>query len=436
MTKDVRWLAGLPAPQARYWFGEKESPGSPDAMDSFTFRITGPVDEAALRGALRTVIGRHTALRTLITRQSHRLLTTVLEPDAVGEVLEIRHAAPAEHEQALRAFAHRPFHLDRDLPVRALLVTCGTTDHGPSHLIVSVHHVAFDGWSATVFFSELGAAYRALRHGELPPGDPPSHYERIWRAQSEAETERDRSDLMEWAQDLVGVPDLPLPLSPVPDSPGALGEQLVVLSPRHTGLLEVAARNAATTPNALLLTAWVRALRALTGGSDFAVGLPVSGRTSLASMTAIGCFVSVVPLRFRAPADVEGDGERDVERDLGQTVAGLAKALRFQFSPLERIVGEAVAHDAHRTPLCQAAFVSQEQTDLTLRLDGAESVYVPRLKPESAFEVTLEVWFATRTTARIKHRVDVLDQRRAARLAGLWRTEVDTVVKVFADSPR
>nr|WP_272921656.1 condensation domain-containing protein [Streptomyces sp. SID8354] len=424
----MRWLGGLPAPQARYWFVEKASPGSPDAMDSFTFRITGPIDEAALRTALRTVVGRHTALRTLITRQSHRLVATVLEPDAVAEVLEIRRAAPPEHEPALRAFAYRPFHLDRDLPVRALLLTCGTTDDGLAHLIVSVHHTAFDGWSATVFFSQLGAAYRALRHGDPPPGDPPSHYERIWRAQSDTETEQDRNDLMEWAQDLAGVPDLPLPLGPVPATPGALGEELVVLSPRHTGLLESAARTAATTPNALLLTAWVRALRALTGGSDFAVGLPVSGRTSLASMSAIGCFVSVVPLRFRALGGVE--------RDLGQTVAGLAKTLRFQFAPLEHLVGDNSAHDAQRTPLCQAAFVSQEQTDLTLCLDGATSVYVPRLKPESAFEVTLEVWFGTRTTARIKHRIDVLDHRRAARLAGLWCTEVDTVLKAVADPVR
>ncbi|MEU5050237.1 condensation domain-containing protein [Streptomyces sp. NPDC021096] len=428
MTADMRWLGGLPAPQARYWFGEKASPGSPDAMDSFTFRITGPIDEAALRAALRTVVGRHTALRTLISRQSHRLVATVLDPDAVGEVLEIRRAAPPEHEPALSAFACRPFRLDRDLPVRALLLTGGTTDDGPAHLIVSVHHTAFDGWSATVFFSQLGAIYRALCDGDAPPGDPPSDYARIWRAQSETETERDRGDLMEWAQDLVGVPDLPLPLGPVPATPGALGEQLVVLSPRHTGLLEGAARAATTTPNALLLTAWVRALRALTGGTDFAVGLPVSGRTSLASMSAVGCFVSVVPLRFRTLGGVE--------RDLGQTVAGLAKTLRFQFAPLERILGDGAARDARRTPLCQAAFVSQEQTDLTLCLAGAASVYVPRLKPETAFEVTLEVWFGPRTTARIKHRVDVLDHRRAARLAGLWRTEVDAVLTAFGDPVR
>lgn len=209
---------------------------------------------------------------------------------------------------------------------------------------------------------------------------------------------------------------------------------------QDVGQVAEAARRKATTPNAVLLTAWVRALRALTGGTDFAVALPVSGRTSLASTTTIGCFVSVAPLRFRVAGTNGTNGtdsadQADVERDLDRTIAELTRALRFQFMPLEQIVGESGPRDPHRTPFCQAAFVSQEQTDLTLHLGGVECVHMPRLKAESGFELTLEVWFGPGITARIRHRLDVLDEQRAALLADLWRGEVATVAGAVVAGP-
>ncbi|MGE7439828.1 condensation domain-containing protein [Kitasatospora sp. NPDC001175] len=424
----VRWLAGLPAPQARYWFAEQMSPGSPDAMDSFVFRLSGPVDPTALRRSLRNVVCRHNALRSLIRREKSRgLQVTVIEPGDTGEVLEVRHTDPGAHEPVLREFIARPFRLDRDIPVRALLVVPGDVP-GQGHFVVSAHHTAFDGWSATVFFSELSDAYRELVHGNPPPPCRTSDYRQVWRDQSEAETETDQQALMEWARELVGVPDLPLPRVSPPAASGALREKSVALGTRHIGLIAGAARLKATTPNAILLTAWVRALRSLTGGTDFAVALPVSGRTSLASTTIIGCFVSVAPLRFRG-------SDADVDSDLDQTIAGLARALRFQFMPLEQVVSESGPRDPHRTPLCQAAFVSQEQTDLTLRLADVECVHIPRLKTESAFELTLEVWFGGEITARIRHRVDVLDDQRATLLADLWRSEVETVARSVMEDP-
>jgi hypothetical protein len=61
--------------------------------------------------------------------------------------------------------AQPSFEFSRDLPIRARLVRFAVDDH---LLLITVHHIASDGWSKAVLFRELEHFYAAALNGREP----------------------------------------------------------------------------------------------------------------------------------------------------------------------------------------------------------------------------------------------------------------------------
>lgn len=420
-----RWLAGLPVPQWRFWYLEMMNPGSDDTRCPLEFRLRGPVDVEALAGALRTVVGWHEALRTRLVRVGARdVRADVVAAKHVPDLLTVSPPCP-EHVAGPKVldFLARPFDLQADLPIRALLVPVAAEEH---ILAISVHHTAFDGWSAGLLCRDLSNAYRALAAGRLLPYRSPSRFADSWLDQDLSETERDRADLAAWGRQLVGVPDLPL----VP-----VGE-LAALGPVREVWIEVpqALRSAAEqvaapyggTVQPVLLAAWARALRRFTRAADFAIGIPVTGRTTPVAQEVIGCFASAVAIRFG-----EGYGGAPAD-DLALAAAQMTQAMRFQFTPMERLLREDEPRDRTRNPFCQAGFVVQNNILPVLDLGGVECAERRHQRTHSAFEVTLELWYGPTLDVRLWYRDDVISAAGAQELAGLWRAELETLITVSA----
>ena len=105
----------------------------------------------------------------------------------------------------LRAEARRPFNLGTDLMLRGLLVRLGEQDHV---VLLSMHHIASDGWSLGILTRELTALYGALAQGREPALAPlPIQYgdyavwQREWLQGLELETQ-----LGYWKDQLAGAP--------------------------------------------------------------------------------------------------------------------------------------------------------------------------------------------------------------------------------------
>src|SRR4029077_19969174 len=60
----------------------------------------------------------------------------------------------------------RPFYLERGPLLRSTLLSLGYAEH---ILVVTAHHIVFDGWSMGVFFRELTALYGAYAAGQPSP---------------------------------------------------------------------------------------------------------------------------------------------------------------------------------------------------------------------------------------------------------------------------
>ncbi len=69
----------------------------------------------------------------------------------------------------IQALIRSSFDLSKDYMLRASLLALGEQEH---LLIITLHHIASDGWSSSIFVSELMELYKAY-HEERPPLLPP-----------------------------------------------------------------------------------------------------------------------------------------------------------------------------------------------------------------------------------------------------------------------
>jgi hypothetical protein len=262
-------------------------------------RITDGLDAGLLRRSLAEVARRHEALRTVFPQRAGRHRAMVLDT-CPAEVREIRArgAGPAESLADARALAcrerDRPFDIERGPLVRAAAISLGDAGH---LLLLAVHHLVFDAWSAGVLLRDLGIAYSALRTGRAagPPGPAPMQCSELTRwSRSHWPAHR-----LQWQRLLDGAPAA-LGFFPgrkpaarvLPASVSFRIEEELAARIRKT------ARENSATPFMVLLAAWGSVLSSWSGATDIVIMSPVSGRAHPGSETAIGCLFSSLLIRL------------------------------------------------------------------------------------------------------------------------------------------
>ena len=220
------------------WRARRRVYNNPVAM-----RLDGDLDTAALSAALRDVITRHEVLRTVFGVADGQPYQRVLSPEEAGWRLETAGVSRGEDlPGAVARVVAEPFDLAVQVPVRARLLAVGAGMATRVHvLVVVIHHVATDGWSAGIFARDLGAAYAARRQGRAPDWAPlPVQYAdyAIWQRELLGDADDPGSLLAAqarwWRDALAGAPtELALPADrPRQASPVTAGTQCRWPSPR------------------------------------------------------------------------------------------------------------------------------------------------------------------------------------------------------------
>ncbi|OON69890.1 condensation domain-containing protein, partial [Streptomyces tsukubensis] len=130
--------------QQRLWFLHKLEGPSPTYNIALTLRLSGEVELDALRLALRDVVVRHEALRTVYPDLEGRPYQRVIDPADVEVAWDVQHVGDERVTRALAAAAGYAFDLAVEVPVRGRVFVTGP---GECVLLVLLHHIAGDGWS-------------------------------------------------------------------------------------------------------------------------------------------------------------------------------------------------------------------------------------------------------------------------------------------------
>ncbi|KAL2911918.1 hypothetical protein HK105_208582 [Polyrhizophydium stewartii] len=233
-------------------------------VNQVPLRATRSVSLESLRGALRAVVQHHAILRTsFVSTVAGGIVQVVRASADAAECVAV--AAPlAQHLAADKA---RGFSLTDASWIRAALV-CDPAGSA-QHVVVTIHHALYDGWSLPMIMRDLAAA---LDGHALEPRPAFRTVVDFIAAQDAAATEAF------WTQQLVGLePAQPLSLG---HSARTDDEDAPLAQACSTPMAELqrAAQRAGVTVAVVLKAAWAATLRKFTRSHDVVFGQLVSGR--------------------------------------------------------------------------------------------------------------------------------------------------------------
>ncbi|SDP40361.1 N-(5-amino-5-carboxypentanoyl)-L-cysteinyl-D-valine synthase [Streptomyces sp. cf386] len=312
--------------------------------------------------ALRTLLRRHPALRTLLRTDQDgvRRQYTLPEDEALALFAPEVHtvAGTVELDERLVRCEGHVFRLHEELPLRADLFDL-TGDPGSLYLSLVLHHTCFDGWSWNVFRQELAALLRGVPAADL--GTVRGSYADFAVWQRQHLTGRRLAELTEfWTDALAGFETIRLPLDhPRPARFDYRGREIEFgLDDETVEELRALARSVRVSLYSVLLGAWCLVLNLYTGRHDFVVGTPSANRGRPEFDRTVGFFANLLALRVRVD---ERATLVDYVRSVGERV--VAAQVHGEL-PFEQLVKELdVEKDPSRHPVLQVNFTLQNVTD-------------------------------------------------------------------------
>ncbi|MVP01211.1 non-ribosomal peptide synthetase [Paenibacillus lutrae] len=305
-------------------------------VQQLSVTIAGDLCSRTFQKAWDTVIHNNEMLRTVyrwvklerpvqIVLKSHEIM--VVEHD-------FSHCTPEESKKLAQAIKDKGRQLLPDLEREPFRITLCKLGSSTCDMILTWHHILFDGWSNGILLKEFLDAYRALASGNDPIVPEKSKFKQFIKWQS---TQDKAPQELFWKEYLHGLEER----TSLPESqenrnlsdPSAAGKFISVLTESETEDISRFVSRHELTLASLIYTTWGVLLSKYNQSDDVMFGTTVSGRVPhiQAIENMVGMFINTIPLRFQS----EPDGRvQDVLRNVnGQ----LQKREEFENTPLQDI---------------------------------------------------------------------------------------------------
>ncbi|HZH63711.1 MAG TPA: amino acid adenylation domain-containing protein, partial [Flavisolibacter sp.] len=355
--------------QDRLWFIDRLQ-GSVQYHLPMAFKLTGRLDKNALASALQTIVNRHQVLRTVIQQDENgKPYQHIKEKNHwqlnVVENKLYRHSSDSL-QQYIEQLINEPFDLSSDDMLRAHLISLNEEEYV---LIATMHHIASDGWSTSVFIKELAALYKAFEENgpiSLPPLELQYADYALWQRRY-LQGELLEKKLAYWKEKLSGVSPLQLPTDLVrPAVQSSLGTVAEFhLDIKVSKALQQLSQQQGTTLFMTLLAAFKVLLYRYSGQEDICVGSVAADRQQPEVEQLIGFFINTLTLRS------EVKGNLSFTDLLQQVKATILEAYEYGDVPFEKVVEATVKErDLSRNPLFDVMFVWQNTPPVAERFLG------------------------------------------------------------------
>jgi len=200
--KDI--LYPLSFSQESLWFIRQLQPTLTIHNRPWALRLRGCLDRTIVERCINEIVRRHEVLRSTFSSIDGKPFQKI-QPHKSLElpIADLSNLSQEEKEaQAIRLCRERtkiPFDLEQDPMLRPILIQMDQEDH---ILLLTTHHIAFDGWSEQIFLQEFSSLYKAFslrKPSPLPErpiqypdyaqwereflqGERLSHLEAFWRS--------------------------------------------------------------------------------------------------------------------------------------------------------------------------------------------------------------------------------------------------------------
>ncbi|MEW2359810.1 amino acid adenylation domain-containing protein [Spirillospora sp. NPDC029432] len=378
-----------PAPlsyaQQSMWLHHRTFPRSPAYNVCLLVHMSGALDTAALRDALRALIRRHAVLRTVYADAadgSDGAVQIVTDDDS----LDLAHRDCADAHKRAEELAALPFDLTAERPIRLELLRLDEDEHA---LVLVVHHIAWDGMTWGSLSGDLSALYRAALNGE-PDGLPAPSVQYADFAAWEQARPPAEDDLAYWRAKL-DPPPAPLDLPADHPRGATVSERGGRRARRFDDAVTAGMRRLAAeenlTPYMVMMAAYAVLLHRYTGAADISIGSAVMNREHAEVQRLVGNFGNTLALR----TDLSGAPTfREALRRVGRTCE---EGFAHQALPYDTIVRELrPARAQGRSPFFDTMLLFLVQEIGELDLPGVTTSWTHIHNGTTHFDLSLEAF--------------------------------------------
>ncbi|RQH04066.1 non-ribosomal peptide synthetase [Okeania hirsuta] len=438
---DILQVYPLSYGQKNMWFLWQLAPQSYHYNLSFAVRIYSQADITTWQQTFKLLRQRHPLLQSTFPKVGEQPVLQVHQNQELDflQIDATNWSKDELHKKVTEAHRH-PFKLDKEPVMRVRWFSCSEQEQV---LLLTIHHIALDGWSINLIVKELPQLYQAQCTGveASMPELNLSYQDYVSWQRKLVESPEGENLWNYWQQKLAGeLPVLNLPTDrprpPIQTNNG--GTYPFKLSEKLTQQLKTLAQKEDITLYTILLAAFQVLLYRYTSQEDILVGSPTFGRSKAEFAPIVGYFVDSVVMR----ADLSGN---PCFRDfLSQVRYTVLEALAHQDYPfgllVERLQPE---RDSSHSPIFQVSFLlqnfaQQESQDIrkfflssTKALDWGGLKVEPFIldQYESLFDLLLEiVEEESYLVGFLKYNTDLFDEQTIARMAGHFEALLTGIV--------
>lgn len=392
--------------------------------------MTGKLNQQALEKSLQEIVDRHESLRTIFPIQESQVVQQIQPELPLNLQVQDFSQTPssqwkAEMDRIAKEEARKPFDLEKGPLFRFQLLTFSQDEQV---LLLTFHHLIFDGWSVGVFFRELTALYEAHLKGKSSPlPELPIQYGDyvLWQRE-QLDEERLESLFSYWKNQLNGLSTLELPTDrPRPPVQSFKGKTKIFSLPNHLiKKLESLSQRENITLFMTLLAGFKSLLYRYTHQEDLVIGTPIANRNRKETEPLIGLMLNTLVLRTHLEDQLTF---RQLLSRVRQTVI---QAYEHQDFPFEKLVERLqLERDLSRHPLFQVMFVLQEPVSADLKLSDLRMRLIGIDTETAKFDlnVWIEEWQGE-WRATWEYNTDLFDDQTIERMAIHYERLLEAIV--------
>jgi len=404
----------LSSGQARLWFLHQGMAADHAYNVVAALEWNGPAYAAAVQHALEALVERHGILQTRYGWEDGapvQWVDPILRPS--WQTTDLTTLTGAAHGEAcaaaLNQAAREPFDLSEGSVLRAHLVHVTPERH---RLVLSLHHIATDGWSMALLWQEFALLYRAAlrqKPTDLAPARPYLDY-----VYDELRRAKDTGlHMAYWQRQLQGLPALDLPMDrPRPARPSHRGDRVTM---QIDGVLLQMLRRFVgqerTTLHTVLIATFQALLARYSGQTDFGIGLLDAGRADPRWESVMGFFVNTLVLRT-------SDTQQSVRDHLQSVQARILSAFEHATVPFDDVLRDArIARALNRHPLVDVLYTAQDFSAPITDFAGMNARMIDVPSTSAKFDLLFLVTdLGSSVELRWEYATDLFDRRTIERM--------------------
>src|SRR6266536_3814225 len=408
--------------QQRLWVLHRMEPNNPLYNIPRAVRLKGDLTTKTLVDSLNEIIRRHESQRTTFaTAEDGQPVQVIAEPRTLDvPVTDLSSQPEAERESAAKDIAAKeartPFDLSKGPLLRATILKLGQQDHV---LLLTMHHIVSDAWSAAIFSQELCMLYTAFLEGKPSPlpelaiqyGDYAAWQRNFLKGKVL------EGQISYWREHLKGAPPLlQLPSDrPRPEIRKFDGAyEPIPLRNDAAESVKTFSQGEGVTPFMTLLAAFKALLARYSGQEHIVLGTDIANRTTAETERLIGFFINLLPLH----TDLSGDPSfRELVSRTREVALG---AYAHQDIPFDKLVEDLQPERSlSHNPIVQALFVMQNVPAQRDEYAGLELSLFPVPITRSKFDVAVFMQIAgAEMIAHWVYSTELFERSTILRMAG------------------